>query len=62
MRLPVLRPGKIFKMEGVVLPDGQVIKEIEDRGCRPKNQPKKLSSTHTRVINKDLTKQSEKLA
>ena len=34
MRLPVLRRGKIFKMEGVVLPDGQVIKEIEDRGYR----------------------------
>jgi len=34
VRLPVLRRGKIFKMEGVVLPDGQVIKEIEDRGYR----------------------------
>ena len=28
----VLKCGKIVKMEGVVLPDGQVMKEIEDRG------------------------------
>lgn len=30
----VLKRGKIVKMEGVVLPDGQVMKEIEDRGYR----------------------------
>ena len=30
----VLKRGKIAKMEGVVLPDGQVMKEIEDRGYR----------------------------
>ena len=30
----VLKLGKIVKMEGAVLPDGQVMKEIEDRGYR----------------------------
>ena len=30
----VLKRGKIVKTEGVVLPDGQVMKEIEDRGYR----------------------------
>ena len=30
----VLKRGKIAKMEGVLLPDGQVMKEIEDRGYR----------------------------
>ena len=30
----VLKRGKIAKMEGVVLPDGHVMKEIEDRGYR----------------------------
>ena len=30
----VLKRSKIVKMEGVVLPDGQVMKEIEDRGYR----------------------------
>ena len=30
----VLKRGKIARMEGVLLPDGQVIKEIEDRGYR----------------------------
>ena len=30
----VLKRGNIAKMEGVVLPDGQVMKAIEDRGCR----------------------------
>ena len=30
----VLKHGKIVKMEGVVLPDGQVMREIEDRGYR----------------------------
>ena len=28
----VLKLGKIVKMEGVVLPDGQVMKQIKDRG------------------------------
>ena len=30
----ILKRGKIVKMEGVVLPDGQVVKEIEERGYR----------------------------
>ena len=30
----VLKRSKIAKMKGVVLPDGQVMKEIEDRGYR----------------------------
>ena len=30
----VLKRGKIVKMEGVVLPDGQVMKEIENKGYR----------------------------
>ena len=30
----VLKRGKIVKMEGIVLPDGQVMKEVEDRGYR----------------------------
>ena len=30
----VLKRGKIAKMEGVVLPDGQVMKKVEDRGYR----------------------------
>ena len=30
----VLKRGKIAKMEGVLLPDGQVMKEIKDRGYR----------------------------
>ena len=30
----VLKRGKIAKTKGVVLPDGQVMKEIEDRGYR----------------------------
>ena len=30
----VLKRGKIAKMEGVLLPDGQVVKDIEDRGYR----------------------------
>ena len=30
----VLKRGKIAKMEGVVLPGGQVMKAIEDRGYR----------------------------
>ena len=28
----VLKRGKIIKMEGVVLPDGQVMKKVKDRG------------------------------
>ena len=30
----VLKRGKVVKMEGIVLPDGQVVKKIEDRGYR----------------------------
>ena len=30
----VIKRGKIAKMEGILLPDGQVMKEIEDRGYR----------------------------
>ena len=30
----VLKRGKIAKMEGVIPPDGQVMKEVEDRGDR----------------------------
>ena len=30
----VLKRGRIEKMEGVLLPDGRVMKEIEDRGYR----------------------------
>mgnify|MGYP006964541704 FL=1 len=30
----VLKRGKIVKMEGVVLPDVQIMREIEDRGYR----------------------------
>ena len=30
----VLKRGNIAKMEGIVLPDGQVIKEIDDNGYK----------------------------
>ena len=30
----VLKRGKISKLEGIVLPDGQVMKEIDDSGYK----------------------------
>ena len=44
----VLKHGKIAKMEGVVLPDGQVIKEIDDRRYK-----------HLRILETDQLKEME---